>query len=141
MCNVQVCLVVNVASECGYTDVNYRELVKIQRVFEGEGFTVLAFPCNDFGGQEPASNRDVLHFATERYHINFPIFSKVSIMQSSQAGVYRHLIEATGSEPSWNFCKYLVDRQGRTVQFFSQNSDFGEIRRSIKYVLGKHNEL
>lgn len=72
-----VILVVNVASECGYTDQNYRELQALYDKYKDQGFTVLAFPCNQFGGQEPGGSSDILQFVQDTYHVTFPVFSKV----------------------------------------------------------------
>ena len=138
----QVSLVVNVASKCGYTDLNYKELVKLQQKYGDRGFTVLAFPSNQFGQQEPGTNQQILSFASDNYEINFPIFSKVDVMGDSQCDVYRHLTETLGSEPSWNFCKYLVDRNGEVLQFFSVEDNFTSIETSVEYLLStKHSEL
>ena len=127
---------VNVASECGYTDYNYRHLVELQAELSPLNFTVLAFPLNQFGHQEPGSNNDIIEFAKTNYSVNFPIFSKSESLQDS--GVYQYLLNAMWRSPSWNFCKYLVDRQGNIVQFFSQKESFDEIRVSAQYLLKKH---
>lgn len=134
---------VNVASECGYTDVNYRELVHLQQDYHKNGFNVLAFPCNQFGGQEPAQNQDIFNFAKENYGVNFPMFAKVDVKGEQLAAVYDYLTSATLSKPSWNFCKYLVDRDGQVVQFFTVQDDFKAIRQSISYLLTRpsHAEL
>ena len=123
------------ASECGYTDVNYKQLVSMQAELEPKGFTVLAFPSNQFGHQEPGSNGDIKTFATSKYSLNFPIFSKREDLRDST--VYQYLIKTMWTSPAWNFCKYLVDRQGRVVQFFSEKVSFKEIQLSVDYVLRK----
>ena len=137
----QVTLVVNVASECGYTDLNYRELVKLQSDFEAQGFTVLAFPCNQFGQQEPGTDSEILRFAQDHYDINFPIFSKIDVHGSSACEVYQCLVGETAMTPSWNFCKYLVDGNGQVMQYFSEKEAFTGIRQSVKYLLSRHSEL
>lgn len=101
--NMQISLVVNVASECGYTDLNYRELVSLQEDYHDRGFNVLAFPCNQFGGQEPASNEDILRFVKEKYDVNFPMFAKVDVKGEQIAAVYEHLTGTLLSSPKWNF--------------------------------------
>lgn len=131
----QVSLVVNVASECGYTDLNYKELVDLQQDYQDKGFTVLAFPSNQFGQQEPGTNQQILSFASNNYGVNFPIFSKVEAIGDTVCEVYRHLSETLGSAPTWNFCKYLVDRNGEVVQFFSVKDTFDSIRTSLDYIL------
>ena len=129
------------ASQCGYTDLNYRELVKLQDEFYQEGFTVLAFPCNQFGEQEPGTMPEIAEF-TEGYGINFPLFSKVDVAGDGASEVYSFLLESTRTQPKWNFSKYLVDRTGRVKQFFSEKGDFSAIRQAVKYLLNKsHKEL
>ena len=132
----QVVLVVNVASKCGYTDSNYNQLVGLQRDYQDRGFTVLAFPSNQFGAQEPGTNQQILSFASD-YDANFPIFSKVEVVGESACEVYRYLGEALGSVPTWNFCKYLVDSGGEVVQYFSVKDTFESIRNSVEYLLSR----
>ena len=132
----------NVASECGYTDLNYRELVSLQEDYHDRGFNVLAFPCNQFGGQEPASNEEILRSVKEKYGVNFPMFAKVDVKGEQIAAVYEHLTGNLLSSPTWNFCKYLVDQSGRVVQFFKEQDDFVKIRESLDYLLSRvHTEL
>ena len=129
------------ASECGYTDLNYKELVSLQNDFEAKGFTVLAFPCNQFGHQEPKTNSEILHFGQQHYHTNFPIFSKIDVHGEKACRIYQHLVGVTAMTPSWNFCKYLVDRDGQVVQYFSEKDSFTGIRGSVEFLLNKHSEL
>lgn len=132
----------NVASECGYTDLHYRELVSLQEDYHYRGFNVLAFPCNQFGGQEPASNEEILRSVKEKYGVNFPMFAKVDVKGEQIAAVYEHLTGTLLSSPTWNFCKYLVDQSGRVVQFFKEQDDFVKIRESLDYLLSRvHSEL
>ena len=128
---------VNVASECGYTDINYKALVQLHQDYRERGFTVLAFPSNQFGQQEPGTNQQILSFARDRYGAVFPIFAKTNVTSDAMCPVYQYLTETTGSFPSWNFCKYLVDRTGKVLQFFSEKDDFSGIRTSIEYLLRK----
>ena len=110
----------NVASECGYTDGHYKELVQLQSQYFAEGFTVLAFPCNQFGQQEPKDDRSILKFAKEKYNVNFPIFSKILVGGEHAHPLYVFLYKSTWDYPQWNFGKYLVDRNGMVIKFFSQ---------------------
>lgn len=139
--SLQILLIVNVASECGYTDTNYKELVLLQDDHESNNFAVLAFPCNQFGQQEPGSDVDIEKFAREKYNINFPLFSKVLVYGEDSSHLYEYLFETTGSKPSWNFAKYLVDRNGEIVQFFTEKEAFSVIRHSIEYLVNKHADL
>lgn len=138
--DLQVSLVVNVASKCGYTDRNYRELVRLQQTFEPHGFTILAFPCNQFLEQEPGSNEEILTFA-DAYQATFPLFSKSDVKGENAHEVYQFLAEETGSEPLWNFNKYLIDGDGRVVQYFSHLDTFNDIKHSVQYLLSKRSEL
>jgi glutathione peroxidase len=110
----KVVLVVNTASECGYTP-QYDGLEALHRKYGKRGFVVLGFPMNDFGGQEPGSNKEISTFCVNQYAIDFPMFAKTGLNTNP---LYRDLIKASGEAPSWNFHKYLVDRTGARVQSF-----------------------
>jgi len=114
----KVALVVNVASECGLTP-QYEGLQSLHDEFGPRGFTVLAFPCNDFGGQEPGTPAEIRHFCTSNYHVTFPVFEKVQTLDGpGQSPVYGFLGAKAGALPEWNFGKYLVGRDGRVLGFF-----------------------
>jgi glutathione peroxidase len=110
----KVVLVVNTASECGYTP-QYDGLEALHRKYGPSGLVVLGFPMNDFGGQEPGSNKEISTFCVNQYAIDFPMFAKTGLKTNP---LYRDLIKASGEAPSWNFHKYLVDRTGARVQSF-----------------------
>jgi glutathione peroxidase len=110
----KVVLVVNTASECGYTP-QYEGLEALHRKYGKRGLVVLGFPMNDFGGQEPGSNKDISTFCVNQYAIDFPMFGKSALKSNP---LYADLIKASGEAPSWNFHKYLVDRSGARVQSF-----------------------
>ncbi|XP_029943098.1 glutathione peroxidase 7 [Salarias fasciatus] len=126
-----VSLVVNVASECGYTDAHYRGLQQLQRDFGPAHFSVLAFPCNQFGAQEPGSDREIDAFARQTYGASFPIFSKIAVAGSGANNLYKYLAEASGSEPDWNFWKYLVDEDGRVVRAAGPRVPVEELRGAV----------
>lgn len=129
----QVLLVVNVASECGFTDGHYKGLVKLQDDLGPSGrFQVLAFPCNQFGSQEPKDSPEILHFAEEKYGVNFPIFHKINVINSDVPELWRHLEEKTGKVPSWNFWKYLVDSRGSVLNAWGPWTQVDEIYTEIK---------
>lgn len=109
-------LIVNVASECGFTP-QYADLEKLHRNF-GDKVTVLGFPANNFGGQEPGTNEQIAAFCEKNYGVTFQMFEKISVVGPDQHPLYQWLKEKTGQEPSWNFCKYLVKPDG-SVQFFA----------------------
>jgi glutathione peroxidase len=110
----KVLLVVNTASECGYTP-QYAGLEALYRRYKGKGLVVLGFPSNDFGRQEPGSNKDIAAFCVNQYAIDFPMFAKTELKKNP---LYADLAKATGAAPRWNFHKYLVDRSGMQVQSF-----------------------
>ncbi len=116
LCEYQgkVLLVVNVASECGYTP-QYEGLEALYRKYKARGLVVLGFPMNDFGGQEPGSNKEISAFCVNQYAIDFPMFAKTGLKSNA---FYGALAKATGAAPQWNFHKYLVGRDGKTVQSF-----------------------
>ncbi len=133
----KVTLVVNVASECGFTP-QYAGLQQLQREFAARGFAVLGFPSNDFGGQEPGTAAQIRSFCTTNYGVDFPLFAKVRTKAGAgQSPVYRLLGEATASLPSWNFCKYLVGKDGTPLQFFGPRTapDAAELRTAIEQAL------
>ena len=113
----KVLLVVNTASECGYTP-QYEGLEKLYRRYKDRGLVVLGFPSNDFGGQEPGSNKEIAKFCEANYGVSFPMFTKTSVARGSANPFYEKLAQATGSRPGWNFHKYLVDRRGAKAVSF-----------------------
>ncbi len=110
-------LVVNTASKCGYTP-QYADLQKLQDTY-GSKVVILGFPANNFKGQEPGSNAQIAEFCKENYGVTFQMFEKISVLGEDQHPLYAWLKEKTGSEPTWNFCKYIVKPDG-TVKFFNQ---------------------
>lgn len=110
----KVLLVVNTASECGYTP-QYEGLQALHAKYEGRGFAVLGFPSNDFGGQEPGGAPEIATFCKTRFGVTFPMFEKVKTIGSGRSELYTILATAKG-EPKWNFHKYLVDKRGVTVK-------------------------
>ncbi len=110
----KVLLVVNTASECGYTP-QYEGLEALYRKYRDRGLVVLGFPMNDFGGQEPGSNQEIAAFCVNQYAIDFPMFAKTELKKNP---LYAELVKATGAAPRWNFHKYLVDRSGKRVLSF-----------------------
>ena len=116
-------LIVNTASECGYTP-QYADLQELHEKF-GDKITVLGFPANNFGGQEPGTNAQIATFCKKNYGVTFQMFEKISVKGSDQHPLYQYLKEKTGKEPTWNFCKYLVKPNG-TVKFFASGVNPGD---------------
>ena len=114
----QVVLVVNTASYCGFTP-QYKALEALYRKYHARGLTVLGFPSNDFGNQEPGSNKEIAKFCKLTYGVEFPMFEKASITGNQPSAPYPQLIKSTGQTPQWNFHKYLISRDGNTVKSYA----------------------
>lgn len=134
----KVTLVVNVASECGYTP-QYKGLQKLHEEYAAKGFAVLGFPSNEFGGQEPGSAEQIQQFCSKNYGVTFPLFAKCATKAGAgQSPVYAALQQATGKSPNWNFCKYLVGKDGAPIAFYASRTapDDAELRAAIEKALG-----
>ena len=121
----KVLLVVNTASECGYTP-QYQGLEALYRRYRDKGLVVLGFPANDFGAQEPGSNGDIARFCEVNYGVSFPMFAKSGVSASNANPFYALLAGKTGERPRWNFHKYLVDRRAETVLSFGSAVEPGD---------------
>jgi glutathione peroxidase len=131
----KVLLVVNTASECGNTP-QYEGLQALHAKYAPNGFAVLGFPSNDFGGQEPGGSKEIAAFCSSRYGVTFPMFEKIKTTGAERAELYAILSAAKG-EPQWNFHKYLVDKHGVPVQAWSGATmpDSAEIAQAIDAAL------
>uniref|UniRef100_A0A8B9UJ01 Glutathione peroxidase n=1 Tax=Anas zonorhyncha TaxID=75864 RepID=A0A8B9UJ01_9AVES len=141
-----VSLVVNVASECGFTDSHYKALQQLQKDLGPYHFNVLAFPCNQFGQQEPDTNKEIESFARKTYGATFPMFSKIAVSGAGAIPAFKYLIDSTGEEPTWNFWKYLVGPNGKVVKAWDSTVSVEEIRPYVtelvrKIILKKKDEL
>jgi glutathione peroxidase len=110
----KVLVIVNTASYCGYTK-QYEGLEALYRKYKGRGLVVIGFPSNDFGAQEPGSNKEIAEFCRTTYGVEFPMFEKTSVARLETQPLYASLVRATGEAPKWNFHKYVVDRTGTKV--------------------------
>jgi glutathione peroxidase len=128
----KVVLIVNTASECGYTP-QYDGLEKLYRRYSDKGFVVLGFPANDFGGQEPGSNKQIAQFCQVNYGITFPVFAKTAVVGANANPLFRQLATRTGQPPKWNFHKYLVDKTGQQITSFESAVE-PEDRRLISQI-------
>jgi glutathione peroxidase len=119
LCQYQgkVLLVVNTASKCGYTP-QYDGLEALYRKYKDRGLVVIGFPSNDFGSQEPGSNKQIAEFCRTTYGVQFPLYEKTTVKDLAGNPFYSELARATGHAPKWNFHKYLVDREGKAVASF-----------------------
>jgi len=116
----KVLLIVNVASKCGYTP-QYKGLEALQQKYEAKGFTVLGFPCNQFGHQEPGTNEEIKKFCSATYDVTFPLFDKIEVNGENRHPLYVALVGKDSPYPGdikWNFGKFLVGRDGKIVKRF-----------------------
>lgn len=117
----KVLLIVNTASECGYTP-QYEGLQDIYEKYKDQGFAVLGFPANNFGGQEPGTDQQIKKFCTVNYDVTFPMFSKVSVKGDDQHPLFKYLTSAQNpdftGEIKWNFEKFLINKSGKLIHRF-----------------------
>jgi glutathione peroxidase len=123
LCQYQgkVIMVVNTASFCGFTS-QYEGLEKVYARYKDKGFVILGFPSNDFGQQEPGSNKEIAEFCKNTYDVKFPMFAKSSVSGKDTNPLFKMLISKTGTSPKWNFYKYLIDRNGNIVESYNSLS-------------------
>ncbi|MBK1620088.1 glutathione peroxidase [Lamprobacter modestohalophilus] len=114
----KVVLMVNTASKCGFTG-QYEGLEALYDKYKERGLVVLGFPSNDFGNQEPGSEEQIQQFCRLTYSVEFPMFEKIHVKKGVADPLYQYLAAQTGAYPKWNFYKYLIDRDGKVVDYFS----------------------
>jgi glutathione peroxidase len=135
----QVLLIVNVASRCGFTP-QYAGLEALYRKLHARGFSVLGFPCNQFGAQEPGSEAEIGSFCDSNYGVTFPLFAKIEVNGAGTHPLYQHLKSSKpgvlGTEGiKWNFTKFLVDRDGKVVKRYAPNDKPEDIEADIVALL------
>lgn len=135
----KVVLIVNVASRCGFTP-QYSDLEKLNQKFKDKGLVILGFPCNDFGGQEPGSAKEIRDFCTTTYPVTFPMMEKVQVKAGAgQSELFEFLGTRTGKLPGWNFSKYLVGKDGQPIAFYASSVKPGDaaLQQAIEQALAK----
>ena len=137
----QVLLIVNVASQCGFTP-QYKGLESLYEKYKGDGFMVLGFPSNQFLSQEPASNKEIKFFCQGTYDVKFDMFAKIDVNGDDADPLYKFLKEQQGGflwidAIKWNFTKFLVDREGKVVERYSPSTKPAEIEADIERLLAK----
>ncbi len=137
----KVLLIVNVASKCGYTP-QYEGLEAIYNKYKEKGFEILAFPCNDFGGQEPGTNEEIKTFCSSKYNVTFKLFDKIKVLGDERSPLYARLINNNVTEKGdikWNFEKFLIDKNGNIVSRFRSKvkPESEEITKAIENELAK----
>ena len=135
----KVMLIVNVASKCGFTP-QYKGLEALYEKLRARGLEILGFPCNQFGAQEPGSEKDIAQFCELNYGVTFPMFAKIDVNGDAAAPLYRYLKKEKpgllGSEAiKWNFTKFLVDRKGNVVERYAPNVEPQAIAGDIEKLL------
>jgi glutathione peroxidase len=115
-------LIVNTASECGYTP-QYDDLEKLYQAYKDK-LIILGFPANNFGGQEPGTNEEIKEFCKSKYNVTYPMFEKISVLGDDMAPIYKWLTSKdlngwNDQQPKWNFNKYLIDEDGNLVKYYS----------------------
>ncbi|MDF2867354.1 MAG: hypothetical protein K0S11_824 [Gammaproteobacteria bacterium] len=132
-------LIVNVASQCGFTQ-QYAELEQLYQDFKTRGLVVLAFPCNQFGGQEPGSNAEIQQFCTTKYQLSFPLLAKIEVNGEHAHPLFKFLTaQAPGFLGSrkikWNFTKFLVDSKGKVVRRYAPSTKPSKISKDLLKLL------
>jgi glutathione peroxidase len=131
-------LIVNTASQCGNTP-QYAGLETLQQEFGDEKFTVIGFPCNQFGGQEPGTNEEIQEFCEQNYQVTFPVMAKVDVNGENADPLFNHLKqEAPGDERgpiAWNFAKFLVDAEGNVVKRYAPEEEPESVAPDIQALL------
>jgi glutathione peroxidase len=134
----QVLLIVNTASQCGFTP-QYKGLQELYQIFSPRGFAVLGFPCNQFGHQEPGDAREIEQFCSTNYAVTFPMFAKIDVNGSNAHPLYQYLKAEKsgllGSAIKWNFTKFLVDRAGQVVERYAPTARPDGLTREIEALL------
>ena len=135
----QVLLIVNTASKCGFTP-QYEGLEKLHATHKDAGFAVLAFPCNQFGSQEPGSTEEIVEFCEMRFQTSFPLFEKIDVNGTNSHPLYKHLKSEVkgllGTERiKWNFTKFLINRDGKVVGRFGSQKKPADIESEIMALL------
>ncbi|KAI4326965.1 hypothetical protein L6164_019474 [Bauhinia variegata] len=136
----KVLLIVNVASKCGMTNSNYTELNQLYEKYKDKGLEILAFPCNQFGEEEPGSNDQIAQFVCRRFKSEFPIFYKIEVNGDHAIPLYKFLKSGKwgifGDDIQWNFAKFLVDKDGQAVDRYYPTTSPLSLEFNIKKLLG-----
>ena len=127
----KVLLIVNVASKCGYTP-QYKGLQELYDKYKDRGLEILGFPCNQFRGQEPGSNKEIYEFCTKEFGVTFPMFSKIEVNGEDAHSLFQYLT-GDGTEPiRWNFEKFLIDRKGMLTKRFGTKTEPKDLESDIE---------
>ncbi|XP_027340701.1 probable phospholipid hydroperoxide glutathione peroxidase [Abrus precatorius] len=135
----KVLLIVNVASQCGLTQSNYKELNILYEKYKNQGLEILAFPCNQFAGQEPGTNEEIQNVVCTRFKAEFPVFDKVEVNGKNAAPLYKFLKDQKGGifgdGIKWNFTKFLINKEGQVVDRYAPTTSPLKIEKDIEKLL------
>lgn len=136
----KVLLIVNTASKCGFTK-QYAGLQALYEKYQDQGLEILAFPCNQFGHQEPGDAEEIQNFCTDTFSVTFPIMEKIEVNGENESPLYTDLKQAQGGlfneDIKWNFTKFLVDKEGKVVDRFAPQKTPKSLEEPIKALLNK----
>ncbi|KUP03912.1 glutathione peroxidase [Bacillus coahuilensis m2-6] len=136
----KVTLVVNTASKCGFTP-QFKELQELYDTYHEKGFTILGFPCNQFGEQDPGTNDEIVEFCQLNYGVSFPMYGKIDVKGDNQEPLFAHLTTEKkgliGEGVKWNFTKFLVDQNGKVVKRYAPQTNPTKIAKDIEQLLGE----
>jgi len=134
----QVILIVNTASECGFTP-QFGELQSLYEKYKDKGFTILGFPSNQFGNQDPGSNDEISEFCEINYGVNFPMFEKTEVKGPDANPLFKYLVNEAkgtfGDQIKWNFTKFLVNRNGEVIERFAPQTKGDKLDAAIEAAL------
>uniref|UniRef100_A0A0B7BSX4 Glutathione peroxidase n=1 Tax=Arion vulgaris TaxID=1028688 RepID=A0A0B7BSX4_9EUPU len=123
----KVCIIVNVACKCGLTTTNYTQLQDMHAKYAEKGLSILAFPSNEFAGQEPGSNEDIKKFVKDSFGVQFDLFSKIEVNGKNAHPLFKYLKKeqkgTLGDFVKWNFSKFLINREGKAVNRYAPKTD------------------
>ena len=127
-------LIVNVASACGFTP-QYEGLQSMYEKYKNKGLEILAFPCNQFGGQESGTNEEIRNFCDSNYNVSFKLFDKIEVKGENASPLFNYLTEKAGREIQWNFTKFLINKEGEFVKGFGTQKKPEEIEKAVEEIL------
>lgn len=136
----QVLLIVNTASKCGFTP-QFSGLEKLFQQYQAQGFQILGFPCNQFGGQDPGSNEQIGTFCQQNYGVSFPMFAKVDVKGAEAHPIFRYLTNNSkgllGNGIKWNFTKFLINKKGQVIQRYAPTTKPEHLMADIEQALAE----
>jgi len=127
-------LIVNVASACGFTP-QYKGLQSMYEKYKDKGLEILAFPCNQFGGQESGTNEEIRNFCDSKYNVSFKLFDKIDVKGENASPLFKYLTEKAGRGIQWNFTKFLINKEGEFVRGFGTQKKPEEIEKAVEEIL------